>query len=44
MKENQKTYWKGIEQLTNDADFVKKNETEFPEYLPIGNEEGGSKS
>ncbi len=42
MKENQKTYWKGIEQLTNDADFVKKNETEFPEYLPIGNEEGGS--
>ncbi len=42
MKENQKTYWKGIEQLRNDADFVKKNESEFPEYLPIGNEEGGS--
>lgn len=40
MKENQKTYWKGIEQLTNDADFVKKNESEFPEYLPIS-ETGG---
>ena len=40
MKENQKTYWKGIEQLTNDAEFVKKNESEFPEYLPIS-EQGG---
>ena len=35
MKENQKTYWKGIEQLKNDPEFVKKNEGEFPEYLPI---------
>ena len=43
MKENQKTYWKGIEQLTNDADFVKKNESEFPEYLPIS-ENGGESS
>ena len=43
MKENQKTYWKGIEQLTNDADFVKKNESEFPEYLPIS-ETGGESS
>ncbi len=40
MKENQKTYWKGIEQLKNDPDFVKKNESEFPEYLPIS-EQGG---
>ncbi|HEY9116762.1 MAG TPA: TAT-variant-translocated molybdopterin oxidoreductase, partial [Roseivirga sp.] len=40
MKENQKTYWKGIEQLTNDSEFVKKNASEFPEYLPI-NEQGG---
>lgn len=43
MKENQKTYWKGIEQLSNDADFVKKNESEFPEYLPIS-ETGGESS
>lgn len=38
-----KTYWKGIEQLSNDADFVKKNESEFPEYLPIS-ETGGESS
>ncbi len=42
MKENQKTYWKGIEQLTNDSEFVKKNSSEFPEYLPVSNEEGNS--
>jgi len=43
MKENQKTYWKGLEQLTNEPSFVKKSEGEFPEYLPInGNEEGGA--
>jgi len=32
---NQKTYWKGTEQLTNDPSFVKNAEKEFPEYLPI---------
>lgn len=42
MKENQKTYWKGIEQLTNDSEFVKKNESEFPEYLPVSDQEGNS--
>ncbi|MFT7149918.1 MAG: MoCo/4Fe-4S cofactor protein with predicted Tat translocation signal, partial [Nonlabens sp.] len=42
MKENQKTYWKGIEQLTNDSEFVKKNESEFPEYLPVTDQEGNS--
>ncbi len=42
MKENQKTYWKGIEQLTNDSEFVKKNEGEFPEYLPVTDQEGNS--
>jgi MoCo/4Fe-4S cofactor protein with predicted Tat translocation signal len=39
MKENQKTYWKGIEQLKNDPSFVKNAEKEFPDYLPI-NENG----
>uniref|UniRef100_UPI0040475E47 TAT-variant-translocated molybdopterin oxidoreductase n=2 Tax=Roseivirga sp. TaxID=1964215 RepID=UPI0040475E47 len=43
MKENQKTYWKGIEQLTNEPSFVKNAEKEFPEYLPINeNGEGNS--
>lgn len=42
MKENQKTYWKGIEQLTNDPSFVKNSEGEFPEYLPINSNEEGS--
>ncbi len=35
MKGNKKTYWKGIEQLTNDSEFVKHAEKEFPEKLPI---------
>ena len=42
MKENQKTYWKGLEQLKNDPEFVKKSEGEFPEYLPINENENGS--
>lgn len=33
--ENKKIYWKGIEQLTNDTDFVRNNEKEFPESLTI---------
>ncbi len=42
MKENKKTYWKGLEQLTNETDFVKNADQEFPGYLPINsNEEGG---
>ncbi|MEQ8925288.1 MAG: TAT-variant-translocated molybdopterin oxidoreductase, partial [Fulvivirga sp.] len=40
MKDNKKTYWKGIEQLSNDPEFVKKAESEFPEFLPTGNGEG----
>lgn len=43
MKETKKTYWKGLEQLTNDPEFVKNADNEFPQYLPISeNEEGGS--
>ena len=44
MKENQKTYWKGIEQLKNDPEFVKKNEGEFPEYLPINEQSSDANS
>ena len=35
MKENQKTYWKGLEELGKDPEYVKYAEKEFPEYLPI---------
>jgi molybdopterin-containing oxidoreductase family iron-sulfur binding subunit len=44
MKDNNKTYWKGIEQLKNDAEFVKHAEKEFPEYLPINDKDGESGS
>ncbi len=34
MKKN-KRYWKGLEELRNDPEFVKHADREFPEYLPI---------
>ncbi len=39
----EKKYWKGIEELENDPQFVKNSMNEFPEYLPIlnKNEETG---
>ena len=46
MKDNKKTYWKGIEQLSNDPEFVKHADKEFPEFLPInenGEGEGSSR-
>jgi len=44
MEQQQKHYWKGIEQLSNDPEFVKHADKEFPDYLPINTEkrEGGS--
>jgi MoCo/4Fe-4S cofactor protein with predicted Tat translocation signal len=42
MKDNKKTYWKGLEQLTNEPDFVKNADKEFPGYLPVMNGEEGS--
>ncbi|MFC4870159.1 TAT-variant-translocated molybdopterin oxidoreductase [Negadavirga shengliensis] len=43
MKENKKTYWKGLEQLTNDPEFVKHADQEFPgNNLPRKQEDGGS--
>ncbi|SNS55998.1 quinol:cytochrome c oxidoreductase iron-sulfur protein precursor [Belliella buryatensis] len=41
MKENNKTYWKGIEQLTNDPEFVKNADREFPEFTSSSNGEEG---
>ncbi len=35
-----KKYWKGLEQLTDNAEFKKHADKEFPEYLPIAGEEG----
>jgi molybdopterin-containing oxidoreductase family iron-sulfur binding subunit len=35
MEDNKKTYWKGIEELSNDTDFVKSAHNEFPEYLSV---------
>ena len=31
--------WKGLEQLTNNVEFVKNADKEFPEYLPINENE-----
>ena len=30
-----KIYWKGIEELSNNTEFVKNAEKEFPQYLPV---------
>ncbi|MEP5612847.1 MAG: TAT-variant-translocated molybdopterin oxidoreductase, partial [Cyclobacteriaceae bacterium] len=40
MKDN-KTYWKGLEQLEATPDFQERSAKEFPEYLPINSNEEG---
>jgi len=35
MSDNKKTYWKGLEELSEDPQFLKYAEKEFPEYLPV---------
>ncbi|SFC63181.1 prokaryotic molybdopterin-containing oxidoreductase family, iron-sulfur binding subunit [Flexibacter flexilis DSM 6793] len=40
MAENTKTYWRGIEELTNEPEFVKNAAQEFPEFLPISENSG----
>ncbi|MBW3545288.1 MAG: TAT-variant-translocated molybdopterin oxidoreductase, partial [Bacteroidetes bacterium] len=40
MSDNNKRYWKGLEQLQNSEDFVRASEREFPEYLPINSNHG----
>ena len=47
MKENKKQYWKGVEQLTNDPEFVKYAGKEFSQDLPfkegaLVDDDGGS--
>jgi molybdopterin-containing oxidoreductase family iron-sulfur binding subunit len=34
MKETKKRYWKGLEELNNDPEYLKLKDKEFPEYLP----------
>jgi len=40
MEENKKVYWKGIEELTNEPEFVKYADKEFPDHLPINDSYG----
>ncbi|HSF53560.1 MAG TPA: TAT-variant-translocated molybdopterin oxidoreductase [Algoriphagus sp.] len=42
MKENKKTYWKGLEQLSNDPEFVKHADREFAELPTTLNEDGSA--
>ena len=35
MSGNNKKYWKGIEELSNDPTFVKNSLSEFPDFLPV---------
>ncbi|MCS6823115.1 MAG: TAT-variant-translocated molybdopterin oxidoreductase [Cytophagaceae bacterium] len=39
-KENTKIYWKGIEELSGDPDFLKNASNEFPEYVPLKEQQG----
>ncbi len=43
MKET-KTYWKGIEQLENTPEFQQRASKEFPDYLPINDNDNGEPS
>ncbi len=44
MKDTKKTYWKGLEELNNDPEFVKNADKEFVELPSVGGQdsEGGS--
>ncbi|NVJ85882.1 MAG: TAT-variant-translocated molybdopterin oxidoreductase [Algoriphagus sp.] len=42
MKETKKTYWKGLEQLSNDPEFVKNADREFPELPSTLSEDGNA--
>ena len=43
MKQN-KTYWKGLEQLENTAEFQERANKEFPDYLPLNGGDTGEPS
>ena len=35
MKDNNKVFWKGVEELGNSPEFVKNAQNEFPEFIPL---------
>jgi MoCo/4Fe-4S cofactor protein with predicted Tat translocation signal len=39
MNDNNKKYWKGIEELSNDPEFLKNAHKEFPDFLPLKEEQ-----
>ncbi len=43
MKQGNKTYWKGLEELKKDKNFIKNSYNEFPEYLPISGSSNNSR-
>src|SRR6185437_4147853 len=42
MKDNSKKYWRGLEELSNDPDFLKHAHNEFPEFLPMKEANGNT--
>jgi MoCo/4Fe-4S cofactor protein with predicted Tat translocation signal len=44
MSDNKKTYWKGLEQLSNDPEYVKHADKEFPDFLPISEQDNSGNS
>ncbi|MCU0430514.1 MAG: TAT-variant-translocated molybdopterin oxidoreductase [Cytophagaceae bacterium] len=38
--ENKKTYWRGVEELTKDPEFLKHAYSEFPEFVPVKEQSG----
>jgi molybdopterin-containing oxidoreductase family iron-sulfur binding subunit len=40
MKENNKKYWKGLEELNNNPEFLVNSQNEFPEFLPVKEQKG----
>ncbi len=41
MKDNKKTYWKGLEELAQEEKFKQYAQKEFPDYLPVNLQKGG---
>jgi MoCo/4Fe-4S cofactor protein with predicted Tat translocation signal len=44
MNDNNKKYWKGIEELSNDPEFLKNAHNEFPDFLPLKEAKGNAES
>jgi MoCo/4Fe-4S cofactor protein with predicted Tat translocation signal len=42
MLDNNKTYWRGIEELTQTPEFVSNSKNEFPDFVPSEAENGGT--